>query len=276
MSLPIGVQLYSVRDSMEEDFVGTLKKIKEMGYDGVEFAGLFGNSPEYVRGVLDALELVPVSAHVPLDEMIAEGEKYFADYQTIGCKFVAVPYVTPERRPGSEDFEKTIGEITRLGEIAKKYGITLLYHNHDFEFVRIDGEYGLDVLYSRIPADCLQTEIDTCWVNVAGVDPTEYVLKYTGRAPVVHLKDFNITGKLPEKLYALIGLDEEEDNNKEEKGSFEFRPAGHGMQNVPSILDASVRAGAGWIVVEQDEPSMGLSRMDSVRASREYLKSIGW
>ncbi|MBP3368959.1 MAG: sugar phosphate isomerase/epimerase, partial [Clostridia bacterium] len=105
---------------------------------------------------------------------------------------------------------------------------------------------------------------------------TEYVLKYTGRAPVVHLKDFNITGKLPEKLYALIGLDEEEDNNKEEKGSFEFRPAGHGMQNVPSILDASVRAGAGWIVVEQDEPSMGLSRMDSVRASREYLKSIGW
>lgn len=276
MSLPIAVQLYSVRDSMEENFVETLKKIKEMGYDGVEFAGLFGNSPDYVRGVLDTLGLVPVSAHVPLDEMLADPEKCFADYQTIGCKFVAVPYVTPERRPGAEDFEKTVGEIAHLGETARKYGITLLYHNHDFEFVRVDGEYGLDVLYSKIPADYLQTEIDTCWVNVAGVDPSEYVLKYTGRAPVVHLKDFNISGKLPDKLYALIGLDEEEDNNKEEKGSFAFRPAGHGMQDVPAILDASVRAGAGWIVVEQDEPSMGLSRMDSVKTSREYLKSIGW
>ena len=187
---------------------------------------------------------------------------------------MAVPYVTEERRPGAEDFFKTIDEIAALGKTAKKYGITLLYHNHDFEFKKVDGEYGLDILYKKVPAEYLQTELDTCWVNIGGENPAEYIAKYNGRTPVVHLKDFNIEGKLPKHLYALIGMDDE--NDDDEPSSFEFRPVGHGMQDMPAILDASVKSGAEWVVVEQDEPSMGLSRMDSVKASREYLRSIGW
>ena len=128
MALPVAVQVYSVRDSAEANLADTLRKIKAMGYDGVEFAGLYGYAPEYIKGLIDALELIPVSAHIPLDEMLADPDKTFAAYQTIGVKFAAVPYVTPERRPGAEKFFETIDEIAKLGEIAKKYGITLLYH----------------------------------------------------------------------------------------------------------------------------------------------------
>lgn len=274
MALPVAVQVYSVRDSAEANLADTLRKIKEMGYDGVEFAGLYGYSPEYIKGLIEGIGLIPVSAHIPLDEMIADPDKTFAAYQTIGVKFAAVPYVTPERRPGAEKFEETIENIAKLGEIAKKYGITLLYHNHDFEFTKVDGEYGLDILYKRVPKEFLETELDTCWVNVGGEVPADYIAKYNGRTPVVHLKDFYMSGKLPKHLYALIGIDEEE--KEDEPSTFEFRPVGHGMQDMPAILEAAVASGAQYVVVEQDEPSMGLSRMDSIKTSREYLKSIGW
>ena len=274
MALPVAVQVYSVRTDAEADLVGTFRKIKEMGYDGVEFAGLYGHSPEYIKGVCDALGLVPLSAHIPLDEMIADPEKTFSDYATIGCKYAAVPYVTEERRPGAEKFEETIKTIAELGAVAKKYGITLLYHNHDFEFRKVDGEYGLDILYKEVSPDLLQTELDLCWVNVGGENPSDYLRKYTGRAPVVHYKDFHMSGKLPKHLYALIGLDDEK--TEDEPSTFEFRPVGHGMQDMPSILKATEDAGASWVVVEQDEPSMGLSRLESIKASREYLASQGW
>ncbi len=275
MALPVAVQVYSVRDSAEANLADTLRKIKDMGYDGVEFAGLYGYSPEYIKGLIDGIGLIPVSAHIPLDEMIADPEGTFAAYQTIGVKYGAVPYVTPERRPGAEKFFETIETIAKLGEIAKKYGITLLYHNHDFEFTKVDGEYGLDILYSRVPKEFLETELDTCWVNVGGEVPAEYIAKYSGRTPVVHLKDFFMSGKLPKHLYALIGIDDEAEQD-DEPSTFEFRPVGHGMQDMPAILAAAEASGAKYVVVEQDEPSMGLSRMDSIKTSREYLKSIGW
>ncbi len=274
MSLPIGVQVYSIRDEAEADIVDTFRKVKEMGYDGVELAGLYGHSPEYVKGVCDALGLVPISAHVPILDMLNEPDKTFETYRTLGCKYIVVPYVTEERRPGGDHFFAMIDEINELGKKAREYGLILLYHNHDFEFRKVDGEYGIDILYSRIPKENLQTELDTCWVNVGGEDPADFILKYSGRAPVVHLKDFHMSGKLPQHLYALIGMDDEKKDD--EPSTFEFRPCGHGMQDMPAIIDASVKAGAEWVIVEQDEPSMGLSRLDSVKASIEYLKSFEW
>lgn len=274
MALPIAVQLYSVRDRVEADMKSALAEVKEMGYDGVEFAGLFGNAPEDIRKWCELLALRPISAHVPLDEMIADPEGTFATYKKIGCSYIVVPYVTPERRPGAQGFQDTIKTIAEIGRKASQAGLTLLYHNHDFEFTKVDGEYGLDVLYREVPASCLQTELDTCWVNVGGEEPAAYVRKYTGRSPVVHLKDFYMSGKLPAHLYALIGIEDE--HKDDEPSTFEFRPIGSGMQNIPAILDASVDAGASWVVVEQDEPSMGLSRMESVRKSREYLRTLGW
>ncbi len=274
MSLPVAVQLYSVRDEMQADFYGTIKKMKELGYDGVEFAGLFGEKPADIKAFCEETGIIPISAHVPYYDMLADPEKVLADYAEIGCKYVAVPYLTEECRPGTEGFGATVEGIRKIAKAAKELGIQLLYHNHDFEFVKLDGEYALDVLYSSISADLLKTEVDTCWVNVAGVNPSEYILKYTGRSPVVHLKDFRMSGKKGGQLYKLIGIDDNEE--QEEQDSFSFMPVGHGAQDIPAILDASVKAGAEWVVVEQDNPAKGDTPLNSVKLSREYLKTLGW
>ncbi len=271
--LPVALQFYSVRDDAEKDFYGTLKKVKEMGYDGVEFAGLFDHTPEEVRDMCKELNITPVSAHVPIDDMINDIEGSVAAYKTIGCKYIAVPYVTEERRPGAEKFDETVEYIKKIGAECKKNSMTLLYHNHDFEFIKIDGKYGLDILYSSVSADLLQTEIDTCWVNVGGEEPSSYIIKYTDRAPVVHLKDFVMKGKdKPKKLYDLIGIDDESESADEE--DFSFKPVGYGVQNMPEIIAAAEKAGAQWLVVEQDQPDKGNTALNAVKMSIEYLKSL--
>lgn len=268
---PVAVQLYSVRDNMAEDFEGTLRKVKELGYEGVEFAGLFDKSADEVKTLVDEIGLTPISAHVPYADMADNAEKVLSDYVKIGCKFVVIPYMTEEYRPGAEKFDELIENIKIIGAKAKELGMTLLYHNHDFEFVKIGDEYGLDVLYASVDEDIFKTEIDTCWVNVGGENPAEYILKYSGRSPVVHLKDFVINGEQKGSLYKLIGIDEEETTENSEEG-FAFRPVGYGCQDFKAILEASEKAGAEWVVVEQDEATMGKTPIESIEMSRNYLK----
>ena len=267
---PIGIQVYSVRDAAAADFDGTLAKIREFGYDGVEFAGLYGKTAAEVRALCEKHSLVPISAHVPFVDMLKDPAGVLAQYAEIGCKYVAVPYLSPEHRPGTPNFEFVVEFIGIIAKAAKKQGIQLLYHNHDFEFMKIGGKYALDILYDTVPEDLLKTELDTCWVNVGGEDPAKYLLKYSGRAPVVHLKDF--FGQKSENMYELIGI---ETPAPKRPDGFEFRPVGYGLQNFPSIIDASEKAGAEWLIVEQDKPSMGLTALESAKKSVEYLRSLG-
>ena len=272
-TLPIGLQLYSVRDAMEKDFKGTLQQVKAMGYDGVEFAGLFENDPAQVNAWCKEIGLEPISAHVPLADMLADVDKVIADYKAVGCEYIVVPYVTEERRPGGEKFYQMVDEIRAIGEKCKAAGLTLLYHNHDFEFKKLEsGEYGLDYLYANVASDLLQTELDQCWVKYSGIEPTEYLKKYDGRSPVVHLKDFHIEGKQEGDPYALIGLNE---NETKKTSAFEFRPLGNGVQDIPAIIATAKEVGSKWLVVEQDQPSMGKTPMECAATSMEYLKSIG-
>lgn len=264
----LALQLYSVRDDMKTDFKGTLKKVKALGYDGVEFAGLFGKSGEEVRAMCDEVGLVPISAHVPFADMI-KNPALLEEYKTIGCEFVVIPYLSEEYRPGAKKFGEVIEGAKMLGKKACELGMKLGYHNHDFEFVKINGEYALDILYKEVPADILQPQIDTCWVNVGGENPADYIRKHSGRIEIVHLKDF--VGAKSENMYALIGIDD--DKEKETNGKFEFRPVGYGLQDFAAILEASKAAGARWVVVEQDNPSMGKTPLECAQMSIEYLNS---
>ena len=155
-TLPIAVQVYSVREEAERDFAGTMKKLGEMGYDGVELAGLYGKSEEEIRD-----------------------------------SNIVIPWLGEDRRFGAALYEETIKGIPVISEGCKKHGMTLLYHNHDFEFAKTpDGTYALDQLYAEVPADVLGAEPDTCWIKVGGPDPSEWLKKYSGRCPLVHVKDF--------------------------------------------------------------------------------------
>ena len=271
MALPVAVQLYTVRESMSEDMRGTLEKVKSLGYEGVEFAGLFGKTGEEVKAMCEEIGLIPLSAHVPYVDMV-EDISILETYKTIGCKYVVVPYLKEEHRPGTEAFAEVIENIKKIGAAANALGMTLLYHNHDFEFIKLGGKYALDVLYEEVSADLLQTELDTCWVNVGGENPADFITKYTRRAPVVHLKDF--VGEKTENMYELIG--EKTAAAPKRPDGFEFRPVGYGKQDFPAILAAAKNAGAEWVVVEQDTPSMGLDELACAEKSIQYLKSLNW
>ena len=271
--LPVMLQLYNVREELKKDFDGTLREVARIGYKYVELAlaQSYGKSAAEFRASLEKVGLTAISAHVPYRDMIADPEKVIGYHIDIGCKYIVVPFLAVEDRSTGPNYEDVKKGIARLGEVVNKKGATLLYHNHEFEFADYRGKYALDDLYESIPASLLQTQIDVCWAKVGGVDPAEYILKYTGRAPVVHLKDFDSSGGGKVKAeYDLIG----EAKKARAAGSFPFRAVGFGIQNIPAIIKASQKAGAKWLVVEQDLPSPGKTNIECAKDSLDYLNSL--
>lgn len=264
MALPIALQLYTVRDVLYDDLYGVLKKVKDMGYDGVELSGLSGLDPDELKKCLDDLALPTMSSHVPVTELL--DEKRLEDYKKVGCRFVAIPWMDHHDH---SKVPENIELIRQISEKTSKAGLMLLYHNHNFEFETIDGKYILDMIYEGVPADKLQTQVDTCWVKFAGLDPADYLRKYKGRAPLVHLKDF-IKGESNEDPFDLIGKASEK-----KETDFCFKPVGYGCQDMPSVLKASVEVGAEWVIVEQDKSDERPS-LEAARMSVEYLKSFEW
>ena len=268
---PVGYQLYSARDEAAQDLNAVLASLKAMGYDGVEFAGFYGHTAEEVKEMLDKNGLVAVSSHVQFSLIENDMFGTIAYHQAIGCKCIAEPYLDDATRPGAPGFAHAIAVIDKFGRLLKEAGMTLLYHNHDFEFIDLSGMYGLDFLYTALPADVLQTELDCCWVKYAGVDPADYIRKYAGRCPIVHLKDFVGRKEDGSTPYALIGLDE---NEKKDTQAFEFRPFGYGSQNVEEVVTAGIESGAEWFIIEQDQ-SIGRTPLEAAELSIGTLKKIG-
>lgn len=269
----IGLQLYSVRDEMEKDFEGTLKKVAEMGYEYVEFAGYFGKSAQEIKELLDKYGLKCVSVHQGVEWIVEEGQKAIDFLKTFGVQYAVVPWYAKENHKGGEGWEKTLMNFSAAGALLKANGMKLGYHNHDFEFATYEGKYLLDWLYETFPQDVLEPEIDTCWVHFAGVEPASYLRKYDGRMHVVHLKDFTCDKLGGAPVYALIDKNgKEQDKPTRENSGFRFRPVGEGIQDWTAILDAAEKAGAEVLIVEQDQ-SYEDSSLDAAARSRAYLKN---
>jgi len=274
-NLKVGLQLYSVREDMAKDMDATLKQVKEMGYDYVEFAGYFGKTAYEVRELLDKHGLQCISVHQTYDVFLTNEKENIDFLKTIGAKYCAVPWMGKERHAGTERFEQTKKEFIQVGQALKNAGIQFLYHNHDFEFETYEGKFLLDWLYESILEDLLKTQLDTCRVKYAGQDPVQYIKTYSGRAPIVHLKDFICKTFNMGAVYSLIDeTGKEKKKPTREEVGFEFRPLGQGIQDIPSILQAAVEAGTEYVVVEQDQ-SPTCPALQAAKESRDYLKSLG-
>ena len=115
----IALQLYSVRGDLEKDFYGTIRAVKEIGYAGVEFAGLYGEDPAKVKAFCEELGIVPLSAHVPFQALMADMDGTIAQYKTLGVKYVAIPYLTEDLRPGQPGFQTVIDGMKVIGAKLK-------------------------------------------------------------------------------------------------------------------------------------------------------------
>lgn len=248
MSLPIALQLYTVRDEMAKDPAGTLKRVADIGYENVECAGLGGLSVQAFRDACDAAGLRVVSAHQGLP---GEGavDAFVEDMRTLGTAFT-VTGIPGDLRGSAEGYREHARRCETAARALRQAGITLCYHNHSFEFQKFDGVYGLDILYGSSAPDTLQGQFDVYWVQHGGEDPAAYILKWRDRCKLVHLKDMA------------------DDENRS------FAEVGEGILNWPSIFRAAEEIRPAWYIVEQD--TCAGPSLDSAKISFENLKAWGY
>ncbi|KHE71859.1 sugar phosphate isomerase/epimerase [Halobacillus sp. BBL2006] len=243
-SIPVAVQMYTLRNESAEDFAGTLEKVAKLGFDGVEFAGFGGLSAEKVRELLDQLGLKAASSHVPLEELKHNLPRVIEEQKTIGSRYVVCPYITERTE---EDYKALVQDLENIGEECRKEGITLCYHNHDFELERLaDGRTALETLLEDTSSENVHAEFDVYWLQKAGQDPLSWLKRYQERTPLVHLKDMT---KDEEQFFAELGT---------------------GGVDVNQILNHGDTSNIDWWIVEQDESR--ISPLESLEISMNYLK----
>lgn len=247
--VPIALQLYTVRDHTAEDFAGTVAKVAEIGYAGVEFAGFGGLSADKVKELLDRCGLKAAGAHIGLDLLEKNLEQTLEEQLVIGNKWVVCPYMPEDRRKDGAAWKSLASLFNDIGAACKEKGLVFCYHNHAFEFEKFDGVYGLDLLYGSVDPALVFGEVDTFWVKKGGECPAGFIRKYCGRIPLVHLKDMT----------------------KDEQAT--FAEVGTGSMDFASIFEAAEACGAEWYIVEQDRCAG--DSLESARISFDNLKKMG-
>jgi len=249
-NIPVALQLYTVRDATEKDFVGTVRQVAEMGYAGVEIAGNTGGmSPSELRAFLADLGLAVAGSHIGIEVLESNLDQVIGDNATLGNRWIVCPWMPEDRRKDAAGWRAVAAQLTEIGARVKAAGLQLCYHNHSFEFQRFDGETGFDIFYGAADPDLVQAEIDTYWVQHGGEEPSATIARFAGRAPLVHLKDMT-PGDSPT-----------------------FTEVGNGILDFRAIFAASERAGVEWYIVEQD--TCAGPSVESARTSLANLKAWG-
>lgn len=254
MTLPVALQLFSVRDDFSREPIETLKKIKRMGYDGVEPAGLYGMSTDYFRGVCDAIGLKIPSTHLHTSTIEAMSDADLAAWSAAGCRYITIPFVSEEELPGGDRFTRHLKSLKEVSKRVRAAGMELVYHNHAHEFQKVNGDCVLDTLFSVTSKEELKAEIDVAWATMEGLDVPSYLTRYAGRLPLVHLKDYV----------------------ERKGGGYDFCPFGQGKVDAAGVLASAVSAGVEWLVVEQDSPKGNKTPLESVAANRRNIKRLGF
>lgn len=270
----LGVQLYTVRDQMSKDPQATLKAIADIGYREVE---LLRGGLTQVAAMAKSVGLSPVAVHVEPPFFTGKWDAWSfmrssvaADYdlaavindaKSAGVKFIVLPYLMPNERPaGIKGYSDFAAMLNRAGEQVSKAGLTFCYHNHAFEFAPLDGgRMPLDLLLAETRPELVKLELDVFWVSVAGHDPVALMKKYSGRVPLLHLKD--------KQKGAPTALEESK------VPPTTFVPVGSGAVDFKALLAAAPAAGVQHYFVEQDH-AVGSTPLEGIASSFKYLKSI--
>jgi len=258
----IGLQLYTVRDAMQKDPADTLAKVAKIGYNSLEGATytgsqkFYGMEPSGFSKLLKDNGFIMPSSHYRLGEektngadtkgtILHEWDKAVDDAAQVGIKYMVCAFLSPEERKGLDHYKYVADQLNIAGEKCKKAGIQLCYHNHDFEFVKIDNTYPFDVLMAA-DKDLVKVELDLYWVSKIGQDPIALFNQHPGRFPLLHLKDMDNTAQ------------------------HAFTEVGNGVIDFKKILKEKKKAGVKYTFVEQDKcPG---SPFDSITQSISYIK----
>jgi sugar phosphate isomerase/epimerase len=254
VKLPLGLQLYSVRELLPKDFEGTLKKLSAVGYKEVEPAGYYDKTAADFKKALTNAGLRAVSTHHPLDMFRAQTDELIEYGHNLGLEYIVCP--SPSRRDPNakgenmtlDDWHFTAEELNRLGEKVKAAGMRLGYHNHGPEFLKQDGVVFYDELLRLTDPKLVCFELDCGWAGSAGLHPEEYLKKTPERFPLLHVKDMV----------------------KGPNGEFHSTVMGRGVIDYKPILRAAT--GLKHYFIEQEEFDM--DPIEALTLDAKYMKKL--
>jgi sugar phosphate isomerase/epimerase len=243
----MSLQLYTVREETAHDMPGTLRKISEIGYPAVEFAGYGSLTPQDLKTVLDVLALRTSGVHVPLTAWETNPATVLADMQALDCVHAILPSAPPERRENETSVARLAEDLNRWGELCRREGVAFSYHNHDFEFAPLGTTTMWDVLIRETDPELVGLELDLYWVKYAGTDPESTLRDVADRVALIHLKDM-----APDDTLSDL-------------------PVGEGTLPWTTLLEAADAAGVEWFIAEQDNPRDAL---EDVKTSLQHLHRL--
>jgi sugar phosphate isomerase/epimerase len=269
LGLPVGLQLYSVREQLAKDFAGTLKQIGAIGYREVEAAGFYNHTPMQVKQAMADAGLHCVSGHYSYKDLSPATDKIFAFHQELGCHYVICSFPgfrDPSRAAGLsfadqvraftvEDMRWTADQLNKIGEKAQKFGLQVGYHNHTMEFASQNGVVPFDAMISEADSSLVTFELDCGWVKVGGGDPIAYLKKYPTRFSMLHIKDFKRSNKPADVVNPPPPAE-----------------LGRGTENYLPIFEAARVAHIKHYFVEQE--GFDMPPMDSLRVDFEYVNHL--
>src|SRR5688572_19360284 len=250
-TIPISVQLYTVRDLIAKDFAGTVKKVAEIGYQNVEMAG-FGNlkDAKEARKALDDAGLKVSGSHASIDDLETKLETVLDDNEALANTNLICPHMPEARRKDAAGWKAVAASLNKIGRACHERGIDFAYHNHSFEFQKFEGKTGLDILFENSEAHLVKAEIDVYWVKHGGEDPVARINQLGDRVVALHLKDM---ASGDDKKFAEVGT---------------------GILDFKAILEAAKKHGVRYGAVEQDS-TYGKDPIAAIRTSYENLKKLG-
>ncbi|HME39231.1 MAG TPA: sugar phosphate isomerase/epimerase [Steroidobacteraceae bacterium] len=269
---PVGLQLYTVKEAMLADPIGTLKKLRDIGFGEVESAGFGKRSAKEFRGLLDDAGLACPSAHLSFD--VNNLDASFEDAHALGAAYATSGALVADRATNApwpptmnlDQAKRTAELVNRIGAAAKRAALQYVYHNHDFEFAdQGGGVTSYDVLLRETDPELVKFEVDCGWMIFAGRNPIDYFMKYPHRFPMIHVKDF-----LPAPAASAAARGAVAGGAREMLGA----ELGRGVIDYKPIFAAAEKAGLRHYFVEQEGPFSRMNPLQAVQVDYDYLHSL--
>lgn len=248
----IAAQLYTLREHMKTpaDIAKSLKKVREIGYEAVQVSGIGPIDPEELKEILDKEGLTVCATHIGYDAFKNNLEAEIEKHKLWNCEHMGLGSLPGEYSTSKEGYLTFAKEANEIAKKLADNGLKFIYHNHNHEFIKFDGETGMDILFNNTDP-VFDFEIDTYWVQAGGADPVQWIKKMEGRLSVVHFKDMAMA---PGRKQIMAEV-------------------GEGNLNWPAIIKACKEIGVKWYAVEQDVCQR--DPFESLEISFNNLKKMG-
>lgn len=244
----LGLQLYTIKDAVRSDFVGALRRVAEIGYEGVEFAGYHDMPADVLGRVLDETNLSAAATHILLADLESRFDREVETCKTLRCQTLICPFIPREDRADADGWHRVAERFNVVGERIHRKGLRFLYHHHGFDFEPIEHTRGFDILLEHTDPMYVGFELDCYWLEVAGIDSIGFYQSHADRVPSLHLK--NMRSRIDHHDVEL----------------------GEGAIDIAALVNAARGRNIEWLVVEQEQ--FDRDPMESVAINYRHLVAM--